>query len=440
MHKLNNADKDLTKLLTRILSYLTSPEDIVACMQVSRVWYRAAIPLLYDSPKFGQRHSPLHSFKRFLSALSTNTQSDSLSFLAFARVAHLNLKNISESIYESVGDEWLTLILSRLQSLESLNVDGCTFVNPESVRLVGPLLKHRRLTRLDVSRCNGLTSSALVGLIGALPELSTFTAQDLQCVSSSTIGMLIHTCPQLKTLDLGLCQRVDDRALFVLAQIQSKFSNLRIAGCLGISNVGISHLSRCKGLRTLDISKCDKISIDGIRALSQPPQWIMPRAGIGNGFASKHDKPLLLALLMHQTRSIKFHTYMSFFDLSTMFPQLRYLSVSFTSIISWFNDLSEDTITRYWKHFKLLEIMQLYDAIFQVDMRRMAISTLALPRIRAVQFYRPEFELDHLLGGYCDSIGVEGYLTQSAIQELAKVTRSHGRDIMYSLNIQPLSE
>ncbi|KAJ1669162.1 hypothetical protein EV182_008883, partial [Spiromyces aspiralis] len=74
--------------------------------------------------------------------------------------------------------------------------------------------------------------------------------------------MLVHVCPALRTLDIAACQKVDDRALFVLSRTRPSFCNLRVAGCHNISSAGIAYLHRCPNLKTLDVSQCSKLSAD----------------------------------------------------------------------------------------------------------------------------------------------------------------------------------
>ena len=121
--------------------------------------------------------------------------------------------------------------ITHLKLLTVLSVDGCRCLTDLSLRSIGNL---SNLRKLDLSQCDLFSDDALqyLGNITFLEEIS-----------------------------LGWCRRISDKGVEIFVEQSGRKEYLRslcLARCL-ITDVGVGHLARLKGLRSLDLNGCCSI-------------------------------------------------------------------------------------------------------------------------------------------------------------------------------------
>jgi hypothetical protein len=72
--------------------------------------------------------------------------------------------------------------------------------------------------------------------------------------------LVCEHCPALRSLDLSFCEMVGDDALKSVAERCPKLEALDLTGCRLVTDAGCSHLARLKGLVSLKLELCNKVS------------------------------------------------------------------------------------------------------------------------------------------------------------------------------------
>ncbi len=172
-----------------------------------------------------------------------------------------HLKNIAFQKLELIGCQITSLqFLEKNSSLLSLSLILCRKLNGDQLYF---LKQSKNLKSLELREIN-ITDESLSHLS------HHFYLEKLGLYGTKITGKgLIHLkCPQLKVLDLSTT-KINDDALEIVSKFK-QLENLNLACCWQISDKGLLILSQgtCTGLKQLDISRCDRITDDGMCCLS----------------------------------------------------------------------------------------------------------------------------------------------------------------------------
>ena len=96
-------------------------------------------------------------------------------------------------------------------------------------------------------------------LCGSLRNLRVFR---LACSEITDVGFAsVCSLPRLKTLDISKCSKLTNRGFCGLKKLM-KLESLLMAYCNEITNVGFTEVSQLPSLKTLDTTGCSKIDYD----------------------------------------------------------------------------------------------------------------------------------------------------------------------------------
>ncbi|XP_024362312.1 F-box protein At3g58530 [Physcomitrium patens] len=197
-------------------------------------------------------------------------------------VASANPSLTSFSIYWNlkVTDAGIEAVVRSCKDLRSLNISGCKSLTDRSLRAVA---KHgQRIQILNLTRGVKLTDEGLVEVINAcreIVELYLYASPNFTDTSFITLSKLselrvldlcgahllsddglsaISECSKLETLNLTWCINITDVGLTALAQHCSRLQSLSLHGLLGVSDEGLESLAACCGssLIALDVNGC----------------------------------------------------------------------------------------------------------------------------------------------------------------------------------------
>eukprot|EP00037_Helgoeca_nana_P027901 m.323767 g.323767 ORF g.323767 m.323767 type:complete len:822 (-) comp27627_c0_seq4:5995-8460(-) len=143
------------------------------------------------------------------------------------------------------------------------------------------------LVALDLAHCTGITAVGFEMIFRRLTSLTTLVIRGCTGLEDHCFVGLDET--QLVHLDLSECLIGDD-ALFVLGQcIRETLTDLRLDGCIAITDYGIQSLVKgCKFLATLHLSGCANLSDDAVVAIA---------FALGKGKIGTDEKPATLSSL-----------------------------------------------------------------------------------------------------------------------------------------------
>ncbi|CAG8544463.1 4786_t:CDS:2, partial [Acaulospora colombiana] len=112
--------------LGRVLRFL-SQKDLWTCSLVNKTWNQLAKSELWRQPKFGTGSSTsIQSFRQFLKTLE-NAGGETKSLIKV-----MDVSQVQESLYETIDDNWLTMILQNCPHLRSLIIRDTSFLTTTS--------------------------------------------------------------------------------------------------------------------------------------------------------------------------------------------------------------------------------------------------------------------------------------------------------------------
>lgn len=178
------------------------------------------------------------------------------SLVLLARLHRLRVLDLSHCSHFT--DDGLRALTALHTTLENLNLKGCSLISDQGV---AELMTLTVLNRLNVSRCR-ITD---VGLehIGQWPSLRSLNVA--ACKGITDRGFCAWRAP-LKFLNLSGCSELTDAAVRNLAR--PSLTNLNLSDCEQITDGALGCLHTCPELKTLDVSLCDRITSEGLSALA----------------------------------------------------------------------------------------------------------------------------------------------------------------------------
>ncbi|XP_065309464.1 putative RNA-binding protein EEED8.10 isoform X2 [Dermacentor albipictus] len=200
------------------------------------------------------------------------------------------LKTVLLKRCSDVGEKGLWWLLHLCKYLEHLDLTELHKLSGQCFHMAGV-----RLRRLVLRGCSGLTATGLSKIATKCCFLSELTLSDclqisdhdllLLCqnlralrllhlsgsflnLTADSIGAIGHL-PLLEELNLSHNKAVNDVVIGAICAGCTKLRFLDITGCHhGITDVALSHLSRCPGLRQLKLNYLGQITDSGLGSLS----------------------------------------------------------------------------------------------------------------------------------------------------------------------------
>ncbi|KAJ3186249.1 hypothetical protein HDU85_007689 [Gaertneriomyces sp. JEL0708] len=239
------------------------------------------------------------------------------------------------------GDAAVELLTSACPDLETVDLNSCAKITPNSVKFLakasnlrvlvltgtkmvngaGSITLHdglqdfaaingANLERFELHGCPQLTTAALGLLIQKCRNLRHLDLAGCVYVADENIAALSSSCPQLEVLKLSRCARLTDKAFLntlpelknlrvldiadsyisdqtitVICKNVPCLSELSLAGCERITSVGVRGLAKKKGtpLKFLCLNNCENIHMDCIMWIKEKVRGIVIKAYLQAG-------------------------------------------------------------------------------------------------------------------------------------------------------------
>ncbi|CAN1200427.1 F-box/LRR-repeat protein 3 [Linum perenne] len=179
--------------------------------------------------------------------------------------AHCNLTRISVGYLPEISEALLDSLKS-LKILTRLVILG-TQVNDTVLQAIS--ISCRSLREMGLSKCVGVTNSAIVQLVSSsYGELRTLDLTCCDLVTDAAIHALADSCKSLVCLKLESCFLVTDKGLEILSSSCLMLEEVDLTDCSGINDSGLEWLSRCSRLVTLKLGLCYTISDKGVSCIA----------------------------------------------------------------------------------------------------------------------------------------------------------------------------
>lgn len=175
-----------------------------------------------------------------------------------------------------VTKEQLSWLLVRLPQSKALSLQGCPWPTVSCLRsCVCPMLTSLNLSFvpiIDDTALQHLLSPPLdhrPGLVDLACRLSNLKSLKLAGseITDTGVRAIVRVLPKLARLDLSQCYPITDDGVESLTQLTG-LSTLQLTGCMGISELSLKHLGKCKSLTYLDVrhTKLTKTAVNKFAA------------------------------------------------------------------------------------------------------------------------------------------------------------------------------
>ncbi|KAL2326895.1 hypothetical protein Fmac_020322 [Flemingia macrophylla] len=215
----------------------------------------------------------------------------SLSLPRYSSVKHINLE-----FARDVEDAHLIVIKEKcfnsLQSLESLNLNGCQKISDTgieaiasccpklesfsiywNVRVADTGLLHivrncKRIIDLNISGCKNISDRGVQLVADNYPELESLNLTRCVKVTDEGLKSLLHKCLLLQSLNLYALSSFTDEA-YQKIYLLSRLKFLDLCGAQNLSDEGLSCISKCKNLVSLNLTWCVRVTDKGVMTIAE---------------------------------------------------------------------------------------------------------------------------------------------------------------------------
>ena len=165
------------EVLIGIFSKLSSSQDLLNCMRVSKRWARNCVDQLW--------HRPACTTWDKLHFICTTLSLDSPYFEYREFIKRLNLASLAEGVNDG--------------SVKSLSV--CT-----------------RVERLTLTNCGGITDSGLIGLLTDSNHLLALDISGVWEITAASMLALAEHCRRLQGLNVSSCVKISNESMITVAE------------------------------------------------------------------------------------------------------------------------------------------------------------------------------------------------------------------------------
>ena len=165
------------EILIQILAKLSSPQDLLNSLRVSRGWARCCVDLLW--------HRPLFTSWNRLEVIAKSIQKEDPYWRYQDLIRRLNLSNLSQDVNDGT-----------LQPFT-----GCN-----------------RVERLTLTGCDKLTDHGVTSLIQGNNNLLALDVTHVTALTDMSIDALSENCTRLQGLNITGCRNITDDSLVPLAE------------------------------------------------------------------------------------------------------------------------------------------------------------------------------------------------------------------------------
>jgi len=315
------------------------PRDLFNCALVNVEWNQYTTIKLWQSPEFGNdSKTALLSFQSFLGIL-LNTAREQTRLC----VINIDVSEIQETLYDTVDENWLGIVVLRCPNLRELIIRDVSFLSTIQIRkLCNMKASNNFVEKLDLTGAKDITESTMKTLVQNFPELKHIILDNCSGVTDGSISQVAYSCHNLEYVNLANSRTsLTNVGIFALAKFgKQKLRGIDLTASMKVTDDAILAIStHCIKLVSINFSHCALITIQGLEKL------------VGC------NKNTLEQLIIHNMKSIPSLTY-PFFDLLANYcPQLKTLSFTFTSI----TDIQINLLIEIFENFKNLRKLIFYD-------------------------------------------------------------------------------
>ncbi|XP_047166755.1 F-box protein At3g58530 isoform X1 [Vigna umbellata] len=214
--------------------------------------------------------------------------------LSLPRYSHV--KQINLEFARDVEDTHLILIkdkcFSSLQSLESLNLNACQKISDTGIEAITsccPQLKSfsiywnirvsdlglqyivkncKHIVDLNISGCKNISDQGVQVIADNYPELESLNLTRCVKLTDESLMSLLPKCLSLRSLNLYALSSFTGAAYRNLGLL-SRLKFLDLCGAQNLSDEGLSCISKCKNLESLNLTWCTRVTDEGVISIAK---------------------------------------------------------------------------------------------------------------------------------------------------------------------------
>lgn len=231
------------------------------------------------------RESSANLFWWFNEQLKFNdcSQFKDVTVLAFAN----NCPNILEIDLHSctqIGNEPVTALLAKGQSLRELRLANCELIDDGAFLSLPPQKTYEHLRILDLTSCTRLTDRAVERIIEVAPRLRNLVLAKCSNITDAAVYAIAGLGKNLHYVHLGHCRNITDDGVKRLVAACNRIRYIDLGCCIHLTDESVIQLARLPKLKRIGLVKCSNITDDSMYALAganKPP----PRRNAQGGSA-----------------------------------------------------------------------------------------------------------------------------------------------------------
>lgn len=192
-----------------------------------------------------------------------------------------NILEIDLHMCKNIGNEPVTALLTKGQTLRELRLANCELIN-DNAFLSLPLKKtYEHLRILDLTSCARLTDQAVEKIIDVAPRLRNLVFAKCRNLTDFAVLAISKLGKNLHYLHLGHCSQITDDAVIRLVGSCNRIRYIDLGCCVHLTDKSVTKLATLPKLRRIGLVKCSLISDESVYALAH-------RYG-----RDRHGRPLL---------------------------------------------------------------------------------------------------------------------------------------------------
>ncbi|KAF9933291.1 hypothetical protein FBU30_005875 [Linnemannia zychae] len=392
---------DALAIVIRHLNF--SNETLAALALVNHECYLITMPVLWENPRLDNScvSTPLQSIQSILSSMEKGALSPETRLL----IHTLDLSQVQETLYNTLPDSWLYIILQYAPVLHTLCLSGKTtspFVQSQAFRkLALTNLVHSSLRHLDLSDCTDVREPVLKALPSHFPNLVSLNLSRTSGVTDTALALLVDRCQDLETVNISYCRQVTDLGLFSVAKFcRRNLRVLHLTGNLKITDTSLLAVAKhCPRIEKLFLSECSRITDSAL-------EWI----------ARSCSSVSLKELELHRCDKIMFGLPLLEL-LANKCNVLERLTLTYKQINSRRDDLK--LVMEAFRDFRSLQSIDIYEvpehspALFFWDLAYQG----SRGNLKAVNLYRGSFMTDYILGNYASAPEYDQNISDQSVRK-----------------------
>lgn len=206
--------------------------------------------------------------------------------LAFANHCP-NILEIDLHQCTGVGNEPITALLAKEQSLRELRLACCELIDDGAFLALPPYRTYENLRILDLTSCSRLTDRAVEKIIDIAPRLRNLVLAKCSNITDVAVHAIAKLEKNLHYVHLGHCRHITDDAVKRLVRSCNRIRYIDLGCCVNLTDESVTLLASLPKLKRIGLVKCASITDKSMNALASANDHRSQYRGAGG--RSGHD-------------------------------------------------------------------------------------------------------------------------------------------------------